>query len=196
MPDELGPWNPLDLTEIVRLFEACPARWWVSGGVALELHLGRSWRAHQDSDVSILRSDTSVLRDVLVGWDIEVAASGELTPWDGSMPSVLANQNNMWCREAEDQPWCLDVTISDGDQDCWIYRRDRDLRVPWEEALLRSERGIPYLAPDLQLLFKSKNNRPKDDHDAAEVIPLLDPARQLRLRDLLPPDHPWQVLIA
>ena len=78
----------------------------------------------------------------------------------------------MWCRKAPDQPWCLDITISEGDQKCWIYRRDPTLRVPLENAVLRSERGIPYLAPELQLLFKSKNNRTHDDRDATEVIPI------------------------
>lgn len=37
-------------------------------------------------------------------------------------------------------------------------------------AVLRSAAGIPYLAPELQLLYKSKGLRPKDDVDAAEVI--------------------------
>jgi hypothetical protein len=195
MGDDLGPWEPLDLSELIRLFEGWPARWSISGGVALELHLGRSWRAHHDSDVSILRDDASALRRVLVGWDIHVAASGVLTPWNGSALVVQADQNNMWCRKGQDYRWCLDVTISDGDQECWIYRRSPTLRVPWSEAVLIGERGIPYLAPELQLLFKSKNNRTKDDKDATEVIPALEAERQRRLRNLLPRDHPWQSLI-
>jgi Aminoglycoside-2''-adenylyltransferase len=194
--DGLGPWKPLELGDVVQLFERWPARWWISGGVALELHVGRSWRTHHDSDVSILRDDAPALPVVLAGWDIQVAAAGTLTPWDGSVPEAAASQNNVWCRKARDQPWCLDVTISEGDQQCWIYRRDPTLRVPWEEAVLRDQRGIAYLAPELQLLFKSKNNRPKDDRDAAQAIPALAAGRQLRLRGLLPEDHPWQVLLA
>lgn len=195
MVDDLGGWRPLELDEVVRLFEACPARWWISGGVAFELHLGRSWRAHHDSDVSILRGDAAVLHEVLVGWDIEVAASGVLTPWDGSPLSVDADQNNLWCRETKDQPWCLDVTISDGDENWWIYRRDPSLRASWADAVMMTEDGIPYLAPELQLLFKSENHRTKDDRDAAEVIPALAAERQQRLRGLLRRDHPWQALI-
>ena len=67
MADDLGPWRPLELGEVVRLFEASPSRWWIIGGVAFELHLGRSWRAHHDIDVSILRGDATVLHEVLVG---------------------------------------------------------------------------------------------------------------------------------
>jgi hypothetical protein len=195
MANDLGPWRALDLDDVVQLFRAWPGRWWICGGVALELYLGRSWRVHGDSDVSILRGDAGALRDVLAGWDIQVAAAGLLTPWDGSALAADANQNNMWCRQAIDLPWCLDVTISEGDRDHWIYRRDPRLRVRWVDALMHTEGGVPYLAPELQLLFKSKNNRAKDDQDAEVAIPALGPERQLRLRDLLPPEHPWQALV-
>lgn len=194
--DGLGAWEPLELGELIQVFDSWPGRWWISGGVALELHLGRSWRAHDDSDVSIPRDDAVSLLVVLDGWDIQVAAAGRLTPWDGSAVAADANQNNLWCRKAPNEPWCLDVTISEGDSECWIYRRDPTLRVPWEEAVRRSEAGIAYLAPELQLLFKSKGNRPKDDQDATEVIPALNVGQQHRLRDLLPANHPWQGLLA
>ena len=131
---------------------------------------------------------------MLVGWDVQVAAAGRLSPWPGSTPRAEASQNNLWCRESADRPWCLDVTVGDGDEECWIYRRDPTVRVRWDEAVLRSEGGIPYLAPELQLLFKSKDVRPKDDIDAHEVIPELTGDRRRKLRDLLPDDHPWQAL--
>ena len=54
----------------------------------------------------------------------------------------------------------------------WVYRRDPTVTRPWEEAVLHTpETGIPYLAPDLQLLFKSKDHRPKDDEDATTGDP-------------------------
>ena len=74
----------------------------------------------------------------------------------------------------------LDVTIGEGSDDRWIYRRDPSVRVSWAMAVLRTDEGILYLAPELQLLYKSKDIRWKDDVDAAEVIPGLD-ARQRNL---------------
>jgi len=64
-----------------------------------------------------------------------------------------------------------------------------------EEAVLRTADGVPYLAPELQLLFKSEAPREKDDVDTREVIPELDPTRRARLADLLPGDHPWERLL-
>jgi hypothetical protein len=194
--DDLGPWQPLDPEEVARLFTDFPARWWISGGYALDLHLGRSWRPHEDSDVGVVRDDVAALRHVLGGWDIHVASAGALAPWNGSVALAEEHQNNLWCRRSADQPWCLDVTIGDGNPDDWIYRRDPTLRVRWSEAVLRGEHGIPYLAPELQLLFKSTSVRHKDDLDATEVIPELTTDRRRRLRELLPREHPWQTLLA
>src|SRR5271154_4576353 len=95
-------------------------------------------------------------------------------------------QNNVWCRKVAEQPWCLDVTISDVDRDHWIYRRDPTIEPSWNEALSRSAGGSPHHAPELQLLFKSTNDRKKDELDATEVIPELTEAGRLRLRGLLP----------
>ncbi len=193
--DGLGLWMPLDLKEVVGLFEQFPARWWVGGGHALELHLGRSWRIHNDIDVGILRNDAPAISDVLPSWDVEIASSGVLTPWKGSTLLAEASQNNLWCRKGPEQPWCLDITIGEGDREFWIFRRDPTIRIPWPEAVLRSDQEVPYLAPDLQLLFKSKDPRPKDDLDAIKVIPELTSVERSRLHRFLPEDHPWQALV-
>ena len=188
-PGELGRWEPLELGEVVGLFADFPARWWISGGVALELHLGRSWRPHDDVDVGVLRGDAPELLQLLEGWDIEVAAAGTLSPWDGSALIMQQNQNNLWCRKGSDQPWCLDVTISEGTEEYWIFRRDTTVRILWDQAVQRTREGVPYLAPGPQLLYKSRDSRPKDDLDAREVIPHLTHEERAQLRRLLPAGH-------
>ena len=141
--DGLGPWEPLDLSAAVAIFTAFPGRWWINGGYALELHLGRSWRSHDDLDIGVLRASIPALAGVLPGWDIRVAASGILFPWNGTVPLVEESQNNLWCREDIGRPWCLDVTVGDGDEKSWVFRRNPAIRIPWKEAVLRSERGVP-----------------------------------------------------
>ena len=194
--EPLGPWRPLSLDETVRLFAHHPFRWWITGGRALELHVGRSWRDHDDSDVSVLRDQVFTVRSTLAEWDLHIAAAGVLTAWNGKALYAEKEQNNLWCRRQANDPWSLDVTISDGDHESWVYRRDPTIRVPWRKSVLRSAEGIPYLAPELQLLFKSKDLRRKDSLDAQEVIPQLDAERQSRLREALPDDHDWQSLLA
>ena len=86
---DLGSWAPLPLTETVARFTAAPFRWWISGGLALELHTGRSWRDHSDTDVGVLRRDAPGVVSVLVGWDLQVASGGALSPSPHQMVEAL-----------------------------------------------------------------------------------------------------------
>lgn len=195
-PPEFGLWEPLGLTDTIEAFRGASFRWWISGGLALELHLDRSWRDHDDTDVSLARQDVLKLRLVLDGWDIHVAAAGQFEPWTGQDLRREQHQNNLWRRRDANGPWCLDVTIGEGDSDFWVYRRDLRIRVPWADAILRTANDVPYLAPELQLLFKSKDHREKNDVDAQQVIPELSAARRDRLARLLPASHPWHNLLS
>jgi hypothetical protein len=194
--DEPGAWDPLTVGAVFALFREAPFRWWISGGHALEQHLDRSWRSHDDIDIGIVRSDATKLGSTLRGWDIHVAAAGRLTPWRVDDLAEALHQNNLWCRRTPGGPWLLDVTINAGNEREWVYRRDSQIRIPWDDAVHTSAAGVPYLAPELQLLFKSTHPRDKDDIDALEVIPALDGSRRGRLARLLPAQHPWQRLLA
>jgi hypothetical protein len=190
---EFGPWEPLTLESVVETFRSAPFRWWVSGGLALELHLQRSWRDHDDTDIGVLRSDLPAVHAQLSGWDVHVAAGGQLSPWRGE--PLAADQGNLWCRLTATGPWVLDVMIGEGTEENWIYRRDPSVQLPWAVAVLRTAEGVPYLAPEVQLLFKSKGLRSKDDVDASQVIPTLDARQRQFLGMSLRPDHPWQRLL-
>jgi hypothetical protein len=181
---------------VVGVFSRAPFRWWIGGGHALELHLGRSWRSHDDVDVGVLRRDLPALYALLSDWDVRVGAAGRLTPWGGEPLEAAQHQNNLWCRRSAGAPWALDVTVGEGTDAHWTYRRDPSVRVPWDRAVLRTAGGIPYLAPALQLLYKGATPRPKDEVDAAEVIPDLDAGQRDLLSRLLRPDHPWQRRLA
>jgi predicted dithiol-disulfide oxidoreductase (DUF899 family) len=193
---ELGPWAPLEVETTVEVLDGVPFLWWLGGGRALELHLGRSWRGHDDTDVGVLRRQLDAVWAALSGWgwQVAVAAAGQLRPWGGEPLDPDRHENNLWCRR-EGGNWQLDLTIGEGDETTWVFRRDPRIRWPMEEAVLRTADGVPYLAPELQLLFKSEAPRQKDDVDAREVIPELDPTRRARLADLLPGDHPWEQLL-
>jgi hypothetical protein len=185
-------WSPLPFAEVVRTFRPSPMRWWVSGGHGLELHLGRSWRSHDDIDVGLCRGDVVTLGGLLAGWEIAVATDGRLRPWDGQ--PVGENENNLWARR-QPGPWEVDITVGEGDADFWAYRRDQSLTMPWVDAVLTNADGVPYLAPALQLLFKAKDPRPKDDFDAEVVIPTLDDRGLALLHVRLPPEHRWRPLV-
>ncbi len=123
----------MTLEGVVGLMGRFPARWWVSGGLALGLHVGRSWRDHDDTDVGICRRDVRHLRATLNGWEVVVASQGNLAPWDGRDLWADVRENNLWCRYAGG-PWQLDVTLGEGDDHGWVYRRDPSLVLPWDAS--------------------------------------------------------------
>ncbi|MGA7270894.1 MAG: hypothetical protein WB239_07460 [Acidimicrobiia bacterium] len=95
-----GEWVPMEVQEAAELFSGAPFRWWIAGGHALELHTVRSWRAHDDLDVGVRRQDASQLYEWLAGWDLHVAAAGELRPWKGDRLSADQHENNVWARRS------------------------------------------------------------------------------------------------
>ncbi len=46
----------------------------------------------------------------------------------------------------------------------WVCRRDPSITLPYSELILHTRTGVPYLAPEVVLLFKAKHLRPKDRH--------------------------------
>lgn len=193
IPPPFHDWDPPTPQEVGEVFMDAPFRWWICGGHALELHTGRSWRSHGDLDIGLLRAETDKVYSWLAEWDLWVAARGQLRPWQGEALEPHHGENNVWARENSESSWRFDLNLGSGDDAGWIYRRDQRTRRSWHAAVLRTPDGLPYLSPELQLLFKSKNPRPKDHLDARQVIPLLIDANQRAfLANYLDDDHPWR----
>jgi len=60
----------------------------------------------------------------------------------------------------------------------------------------RTPDGIPYLAPELQLLYKAKVPRPKDEADFARILSVLDAQSRQWFAQSLALVHPGHVWLA
>jgi len=107
---------------------------------------------------------------------------------------LLAGSGQLWLRKSASSLWEYDVLLSPGTADEWIYKRDPTLRLPMAEALWERD-GVRYIQPEIQLLYKAKSPRPKDEADFLTTLPHLDGRRRAWLREALrktsPPSHPW-----
>ena len=187
------PWNPLPPKVAASHFADFPGWWAIAGGWALDLFIGEQSRHHDDTDIIVLRDDMAQLHDQVPGWELFAAdPPGTLRPWPRgeTLPSPV---HDIWCRPRSRTRWQLQLMLNPSDGDEWVYRRDPAIRRPLTEVvLLRS--GTPVLAPEIQLLYKSKAPREKDERDLRTVLPHLDAGQRQWLATVLAgqhPEHPW-----
>lgn len=60
---------------------------------------------------------------------------------------------------------------------------------PVGEIGSRNTSGVPYLQPEIQLFYKAKSRRPRDDVDFAAILPRLDAKQRAWLRAVLTTTH-------
>lgn len=197
MTGNLGPWSPLSVADADARFAAFDGSWWVAGGVAIDLFVGRRTRPHGDLDVEVLARDQEGLHEVFVGWDLAVAHDGRLRQWEPG-EQLVPGRGSLWCRPRRDRPWALQVLFADAADGEWVFRRDPRIRRPLPEVIHRATDGVPYVAPEIQLLFKAKAVRPIDQADFDVARPLMN----LRAHEWLAaalgivhPDHPWRAML-
>ncbi|MFE7750660.1 nucleotidyltransferase domain-containing protein [Streptomyces sp. NPDC057428] len=63
--DVLGRWVPDRPEDVASVFAEADFPWWIAGGYAIELAVGRELRAHGDLDVVVLWRDQALVRELL-----------------------------------------------------------------------------------------------------------------------------------
>jgi hypothetical protein len=189
-----GRWDPAPLTEVAARFSCQESRWWVAGGFAIELAVAHRIRSHSDIDVLLLRHDQFVAQQVLAGWQWWAAdPPGSLRPW--AQGEVLPlGIHDIWCRPGPDAPWRIQIMLDEARGQDWMSRRDSRVRRPIRTLGMTSAAGIPYLAPEVQLYYKAKTPRRKDEEDLNAVLPKLTDQQRRWLVDAITQTygpHPW-----
>ena len=167
-----------------------PAPWFVAGGWALDLFEGANVRPHGDVDIAILRRDQARLFDALPHWSFRKAADGELRRWSKSeylRPPL--HEIHARCADLH-----LEFLLNECDHAFWLYRRNTAVTLPLENLGVMSSNGIPYLAPEVVLLYKAQAPRAADESDFRRIAPLLRPPARAWLAAALNvchPGHAW-----
>ena len=186
-------WHRLTPHEAIPLLSALRASWWVAGGWALDLYLGKVTRAHKDLDIGVLRKDVAIVLAALPGWEFFEAKDGALAQLvEGHVPR--SEVNSLWCKRANAAQWELELLLDVSDGKFWVFRRDPRISYLLSRAIRRNADGIAYIAPEIQLLYKARATRAQDQADFDRVVPHLNRAARTWLRDSLmstDPEHAW-----
>ncbi|HVV35767.1 MAG TPA: 2-amino-4-hydroxy-6-hydroxymethyldihydropteridine diphosphokinase, partial [Acidimicrobiales bacterium] len=172
-------WGEWDLSvtpaDAVRWMRGWDGPWAVAGGWAIELFVGRRVRDHRDLEIAVARADADRVHEQFAGWDLFFPSPVAMTRWRAGDP-LPADQHQVWAQR--DGVWTHEVFFEDIRDGRLHYRRDAAVTLPVEQAILRSAEGIPYIAPELQLLYKAKAMRRRDELDFAAAEPLLSDAQR------------------
>jgi hypothetical protein len=194
MTASAGEWERLRPADVAALLAGLDAPWWVAGGWALDLFLDAETRPHGDVDVAVLRRDQLALHRLLGDWDLRYATpERKLEPWDGQPLTLPVHA--VWARRSlhPNAPWTFEVLLNEHRGDRWVYRRDPAVSRELVD-LGGDRRGIPYLRPEVVLLYKSKDPTVTDEADFGAAEPRLAGSARAWLRAALrtcAPHHPW-----
>jgi len=129
----------------------------------------------------------------VVGTSATRRLTARFTPWDGQQ--LDAPVHAVWARRSHEPvaAWTCEFWLDEARDGRWIYRLDERVTRPLDE--IGMERGgVPFLAPEIALLYKSRERSPKSQADLAAVAPQLSESAAFWLHEALEigdPNHPW-----
>jgi len=142
---------------------------------------GSIWRgprrlvAADDLEIVVARTSFGAVRAALpeLTWFGAGGLAGEAgRAWP--VDDAPAELHQTWGWDSLNECWRVDVFREPWEGDMWVCRRDPSIRRPVADVIERDPTGIPYLAPEIVLLFKAKHAaRDKDAADFARTLPRL-----------------------
>lgn len=182
--------------QAVKLFADYDRPWAVCGGWAVDLYLGRVTRTHKDVDFVVFQSDQLLIQEYLSsrGWRLEKAFDGKVVPWQmGEWINLPVHI--IWCKNPNCSPDFVELLFDEADEANFYFRRDPSITLPLEKMIVSSASGIPILAPEIVLLYKSAL---AEDQSYAEDFRNLLPALHSEARnwfadalEKMYPGHIW-----
>jgi len=182
-----------DLVRALDAMRGFDRPWFVAGGWALDLFLNCVSRPHADVEIALFREDQQALRQHLAGLQFEKVVGGERVPW--SVDEWLAAPvHEIHGRVSSESAGQLEFLLNEREGEEWVYRRNAAVRCRASDIGLRSGAGVPFLRPEVVLLYKAKAQGPIDERDFVVVAPALGSASRGWLREALElchPGHHW-----
>jgi len=202
---DLDPFHAI--LKLVKLLSGLSKSWYVAGGWAIDLYLQECRRKHKDIDIAVFRQDQLVIQRFFLdmGWKLWKYVGDEdvLEPWWPDEKLELPNRG-VFVEPIHTAIEHIDLLLSEKSGQQWWYHRDARITHPIPTVGIHSATGVPYLSPEIVLLFKARHlyvdepnyilHRQADESDFQAVHKLLTTKRRAWLRkaiELLYPSHPW-----
>ncbi len=194
-------------------------KWCFCGGWAIDLFLGKESRPHKDLDIMIFREDIHNVVGFLQskGWTMEAPTRKGFIPVS-SEDTASCEYDNLWCmnsaypldylkvdeqnaynfyhydRDVQEQVDFIEIQLSSCEDNEFIYTKNQTIHMPIDKVFYKRD-GLPFLAPEIVLLYKSKYLSADNQNDFDLATQLMDKEQTDWLVDALVTeygnDHPW-----
>ena len=188
------------LLEVAEALGDLRAPYYFCGGWAIDLHLGRVIREHHDVDVLVMRRDHLGLHKALKQFSLKKIIPhphgmppnrGTIIEWPpGERLELPVHQINAYRADESGPAFQVMLADSSDNESEWIFRRNPEIRMPISRMGFHPLWGLPYLAPEIVLLFKAKHLEPRDRIDFDHASAALSVEARRWLRDALEKTHP------
>jgi hypothetical protein len=220
------------IKEVTNLMNSIVDEWAICGGDAIDLFVGKDTRLHKDIDIVVFWKDRKILIESFFynGWRVFEPNRGMLREIL-SIQDDLCIEDNLWCikcdtnsynienvydnfyrvttkRKSQDVLDFVELLFNKKEDDLFLYKRNTNLNLNLYNAIHYIKENIPYLAPEMVLLYKSifirgLDSNKKEDiemvanyrHDFDVSILLLNENQRNWLKDALnisfPDGHEW-----
>ncbi|KAA0549581.1 hypothetical protein FZW96_06265 [Bacillus sp. BGMRC 2118] len=165
--------------------------WGIAGGWALDLFQGRKTRDHHDIEIVIFRSHQHNVKDYLKDWEFRKVINGEFQDWGDEHLTLPIHEIHAVHRSSGE---LIEILLNEMEKERWVYRRDARISRNIQYVMNKTEEGIPYLQPEIVLLYKAKHTRHKDDLDFYHTLPCLNQSQRDWLKnsiELSISHHKW-----
>ena len=143
------PWDPWHPADIARLLAGVTVPWYVAGGWAIDLFIGRQTREHGDLEIAIPASAFAAIRGVLPDYEFDVVGSGRRWPLDSPAFDVMEVGllfKAKWAAEPKNQAdFAATAGLLGEDAAGWLRWALQRVHPghAWIEALDRARTGQP-----------------------------------------------------
>lgn len=160
-------------------FEPNGIEWAVCGGGAIDLFVGRKTRNHKDLDIAALWENREKIIDYMIdkNWQVFEPDGGKLRRIT-TTENDLRTSDNIWCLSENNINYSVrhlyddyyDIACNTDNQinldfveflfnrvkgGQYEYKRNTSIKLAAKNAVLTNKNNIPFLAPELILLYKS-----------------------------------------
>jgi hypothetical protein len=153
--------------------------WFIAGGWAIDLFLNKETRVHDDIEIGIYRRNQMQLYryfDKYKKYYINNRSRigiHERLEWNKEYLRLPIHELYVECTGLE-----IEVLLNERDDNKWMYRRNDQITLDEKKVICFSEDRIPYLCPEIVLLYKTKEMRNKDIDDITNAIGKMDESQK------------------